>query len=235
MKKISIILLVIVAFFMTNVSAQKDFAGTIKLKTYAENTTDPNIISQIQSENETTVMGSKTKIVASSGGVGQMVIYDGNTGVVSIIIDLSAMAYGKYLIRDTVDYKLTKFDFNYDENDKKTIAGYECKKVTATMTNLETDDSKTVVLYVTDKLMNPSTYKSFEYPGLKGYPLYTAIDMENDGNPFTLIQEVQEIVPNKKIKAVDFLLPAGWEPIENAPDEVKAMLGIGGDDEEDEE
>lgn len=232
MRKLTLICLLLTFAIVTY--AQKDFAGVIKMKTYAEGTTDPNILSQAQSEYEETVLGSLTKIVVSSqGGVGQVIIRDGNTGIMNFILDLSAMAYGKYLISDTLNLKLIQYDYDYDESDTKEIAGYPCKKVTTTITNLETDDSKTVVLYVTDNLMNSKTYKSYDYPGLKGYPLYTAVEVDNAGEQYTVVVEASEITPNKKIKPIDFLLPAGWEPIEKAPAEVKAMLGMGDDDDED--
>ena len=215
--------------------AQKDFGGIIKMKTYATGTEDANILSQIQGESEMTVWGSKTKVVNSQQGIGSVVVMDGNTGITNIVIDLSQMAYGKYLISDTADYKTTKFDFEYDKSDVKTIAGYNCYKAVVTITDLETDENMSLTLYVTDDLMNVATYKSPNYPGLKGYPLYTERFIENDGNSFTLVNEAIEIKPDKKINAKSFILPAGWEPIENAPDDVKKMLGMGADGEEEED
>jgi len=215
--------------------AQKDFGGIIKMKTYATGTEDANILSQVQGEAEMIVWGSKTKIVNSQQGIGTVVVSDGNTGITNIVIDLSQMAYGKYLISDTADYKTTKFDYEYDELDTKEIAGYKCHKVVVTVTDLETDESQSLTLYVTNDLMNASTYKSAKYPGLKGYPLYTETFIENDGNSFTMINEASEIKPDKKINAKSFILPAGWEPFENAPAEVKAMFGLGADGEEEEE
>lgn len=236
MKKITFLLatLLVVSLFG---HAQKDFGGTLKMKTYAINTEDANILSQVQSESEVTVWGSKTKIVNSQQGIGAVIITDGTTGITNVVLDLSQMAYGKYLLRDTNDNKFIQYDFDYDKSDTKTIAGYNCYKATVTVTNLENDESKSLKLYITEDLMNPSTYKSFEYPGIKGYPMYTEIDMPNDGNPFTLVQEVFEVKADKKVNAKSFILPAGWEPIENAPDAVKQMFGLGGggDDEEDEE
>ncbi|MBP5709696.1 MAG: hypothetical protein J6W84_01830 [Bacteroidales bacterium] len=235
MKKI--FLLPVLLMTITLGFAQKDFGGTIKMKTYATGTEDANILSQVQGEAEMTVWGSKTKVVNSQQGIGSVIIVDGNTGITNIVIDLSLMAYGKYLISDTADYSTVKFDYEYDANDTKEIAGYHCKKVVVTATDLETDESNNVTLYVTDDLMNAATYKSPSYPGLKGFPLYTARYIENDGNPFTMVNEAVELKPDKKINAKSFILPAGWEPIENAPDEVKQMLGMGagGEDEEEDE
>ena len=215
--------------------AQKDFGGTIKMKTYAEGTDDANIISQVQGEMEMTVWGSKTKIINSQQGIGTVIISDGNTGITNIVIDLSQMAYGKYLFSDTSDNSKTKYDYEYNESDTKEIAGYNCHKVVVTVTDLETDESDKMTLYVTDNLMNSSTYKSSNYPGLKGYPLYTARFVDNNGNSFTMVSEAVELKPDKKVNAKSFVLPAGWEPIANAPAEVKAMFGLGGADEEEDE
>lgn len=224
-----------IALVTPTLSGQKDFAGTIKMKTYADGTTDPNILSQIKGEYDEIVLGSQSKIVYSSpGGIGQIVIKNGNNGIVNLILDLSAMAYGKYLFSDTADRKLTQYDYDYDDGDTKEIAGYSCKKVTVTMTNLETDETESLTLYVTKDLMNPNSYKSYEYPGLKGFPLYTAVEVENAGNPYIVVLEASEVIPSRKIKPVDFMIPAGCVPIADAPDDVKAMLGIGLDDDEDE-
>ncbi|HXK74679.1 MAG TPA: hypothetical protein PLL08_07225 [Bacteroidales bacterium] len=230
MKKLTLICLML--SFAVITFAQKDFGGVIKLKTYAEGTTDPNILSQSQSEYEETVLGSLTKIVASQGGIGTIVIRDGNTGIMNVILDLSAMAYGKYLVSDTLNLKLIQFDYEYDETDTREIAGYKCKKAVVTIIDLETDDSEIRNLYVTDDLMNPKTYKSYDYPGLKGYPLYTAVEVDNAGEKYTIIVEASEITPSKKVKPIDFLLPAGWKPIQNAPESVKAMFGLGGEEDE---
>ena len=234
MKKITFLLAALLVIFSFGY-AQKDFGGTLKIKTYAINTEDANILSQIQSESELTVWGSKTKIVNSQQGIGAVIIADGTTGITNIVLDLSQMAYGKYLLSDTNDNKFIQYDFEYDQTDTKTIAGFNCYKAIVTITNLENDESQSLKLYITEDLMNPATYKSFEYPGIKGYPMYTEMDIPNDGNPFTLVKEITEVKADKKVNAKSFILPAGWEPIENAPDAVKQMFGIGAGDEEDEE
>lgn len=234
MKKITFLLAALLVIFSFGY-AQKDFGGTLKIKTYAINTEDANILSQVQSESELTVWGSKTKIVNSQQGIGPVIIADGTTGITNIVLDLSQMAYGKYLLSDTNDNKFIQYDFEYDQTDTKTIAGFNCYKAIVTITNLENDESQSLKLYITENLMNPATYKSFEYPGIKGYPMYTEMDIPNDGNPFTLVKEITEVKADKKVNAKSFILPAGWEPIENAPDAVKQMFGIGAGDEEDEE
>ncbi|MCQ2285251.1 MAG: hypothetical protein MJZ76_00050 [Bacteroidales bacterium] len=232
MKKLTFLLALIV--LSVGAFAQKEFGGTITKKTYATDTEDANILSQAQSEQTSIVWGSKTKIVNSQQGIGTIIVTDGATGITSIVLDLSQMAYGKYLIKDTSDFSKSKFEYAFDETDTKTLAGYNCKKCVVTVTDLETDETQEMTLYVTDDLM-PASYQSFSFPGLKGYPLYMAMHVDNDGNPFTYVQETTSVVPDKKINAKSFVLPAGLEPIENAPEEVKKMFGIGGSDDEEED
>jgi hypothetical protein len=40
------------------------------------------------------------------------------------------------------------------------------------------------------------------------------------------------VKPDKKVKATTFLRPSDAMPIEDAPEDLKKMLGMGGDDEE---
>jgi hypothetical protein len=230
MKKVTLLLVVLTLGFTVSLFAQKTFSGNIKLKTYVEGTTDANILSQYQMEIDKTVLGSKSKQTMNQMGIGITTILDGDTKIMTMIVDFTISGYGKYYNTDTVDYSLMKYDYTYDANDTKTIAGYVCHKANCVATNLENDETEEFTLYVTDDLMN--NYNSFEYPGLKGYPLYTSVVMDNSGSPFNLIVEVTEVLPNKKIKDFNFFLPDGAVKFEEAPAEVKQMLGITSDDEE---
>ena len=230
MKKITLLLVILTLGFTVSLFAQKTFSGNIKLKTYVEGTTDANIISQYQMEIEKTILGSKSKQTMNQMGVGVTTILDGDSRIMTMIIDFTISGFGKYYRIDTVDYSLVKYDYTYDANDTKTIGGYVCHKAKGVVTNLENDETEEFTLYVTDDLM--TNYNSFEYPGLKGYPLYTSVAMDINGIPFNLIVEATEITPNKKIKDFNFFLPDGAVKFEEAPAEVKQMLGITSDDEE---
>ena len=112
------------------------------------------------------------------------------------------------------------------------LAGYKCKKVIVTATDLETDEEESAVLWVTSELGLGDDINFFEHPGLKGYPLSTEVKTEMDGENVTLITQATKIVPNKKVKPTMFMLPSDAKDIKEAPDELKQMLHIGEDGEE---
>ena len=55
---------------------------------------------------------------------------------------------------------------------------------------------------------------------------------EINGENLTIITSATKIVPDKKVKPTAFLLPSDAKPIEEAPEELKQMLGGMGDDDE---
>ena len=224
MKKLSLFFAAI--FMMSSISliAQKPFAGIIKTKIDVAGTTDGNITSQFPVEQQTIVLGNKTKTVMNQG-VGIIIIQDCELRTVTTIIDFAAMGMGCYYRADTVKAPTTvKYDYVADKNDTKEIAGYKSYKVTVTTTNLEDDETMDVILYVSDDFM--PGYKPLEYPGLVGYVMSATQHIDNETGSYDVISEVSEITPNKKIKSVDFLLPEKAVPFADAPDRIKQMLGI---------
>lgn len=230
MKRVTLLFCAFLMCMSLSVSAQKPFAGIIKSKTYVEGTTDANLISQYQMEFDKVILGNKSKQVTNQGGIGSTIIMDGGTSIMTFIFDFTAVGFGQYYFMDTADYKLTKYEYSYDKNDTKTIAGYNCYKASCVVTNLENDETQDIVFYVTQDLTKD--YKSFEYPELKGFPLYISVQMENDGNPYILIQETTEVLPSKKVKEIDFLLPDKSLHIKDAPEELKKMFGMDADEDE---
>lgn len=223
MKKTVLLFSLLIAFSFA-LSAQKPFAGNIKSKTTVEGTTDANILSQNQRESEVTMLGSKVKTDMAESGIGITVIADGDDMTNTVIFDLSVMGYGIYYKVAPVETNLVKFDYTYDKEDIKTIAGYKCHKATCVMTNLETDEEETFILYVSEELT--PDYRSTQFVGLKGYPFYTSIEVDHEGSSFRLIDEIYEVKANKKVKSVDFLLPDGSVSFDEAPAELKAMFGM---------
>lgn len=224
MKK-SVLLFSLFIVFTITVSAQKPFAGTVTQKTRAEGTTDANIISQSQSERTTTILGNKLKTEASQDGIGIIFIEDGENMTNTFIIDLSIMGFGSYYkVTPIEDNNLIQFDYTYDVNDTKEIAGYKCYKAVCVTTDLETDETETITFYISDDFI--PNYKSTQFKGLKGFPFYTAIEAEDSGSPYTIVDEVTEVKVSKKVKSVDFLLPEGAVSFDEAPAELKAMFGL---------
>ncbi len=229
MKKILLPIIAFV-FLSLNVNAQKQFAGIIKSKiSFEGEDLDPDLKGQVI-EKETKVLDNKSRTDISAQGVGQTKIVDGDKNMVYFILDISSMAMGVYYKEDTIPTKsdLVQFDYEYDKNDKRTIAGVECYRVTCTTTNLEDDETQTITLYISDDFL--PEYKSPEYIGLKGYPLYTKIYVESQS--YYVVDEATEIIPSKKIKPVTFLLPSGAVSFKEMPADIKSALGIEDEEEE---
>lgn len=236
MKKQTRILMVIAMMICTlGAFAQKPFAGKITFEMSAEGTSDPNIAAELAEQSlEYTVMGNCSRMEVSQG-IDVITIANGNNKTYTVILGIPG--YGKYYIQQTeedLQKKLatTKYDFKYTE-ETKTVTGYNCKKVIVTVTDLETDEEITETLWVTTELGLGDDINFYEYPGLKGYVLSSEATKELNGEKITIIQTATKIVPDKKVKATNFLLPSDAKSFDEAPDDLKQMLGgMGGDDEE---
>ncbi len=209
--------------------AQKPFAGSIVFETTASGTDDPNIAAQLaEMSEEVTIMGNNTKTAINQMGVDIIHITNGDYKLATTIIDIPG--YGKYYIeQEEADinkaFEKVKQDFNYTSETKE-ICGYNCKKVEVKITDLESDEESSLVLWVTEDLMTGDQINFSNYPGLKGYPLCVEIEREISGENITLIQTAKTITPNKKVKASTFLRPSDSTPIKDAPAELKAMFGM---------
>jgi len=214
--------------------AQKPFAGRITFELTAEGTTDPNIAAALAEQSvEYIVMGNNYRMEMSQG-IDIITILNGNNKTYTIILGIPG--YGKYYIqKNEEDFKkkqsTLKYDYNYTD-ETKTVCGYNCKKVIATVTDLETDEEDVLTLWVTSELGLGDDINFTDHPGLKGYPLCTETKTEIDGENLTIITTATKIVPDKKVKPTAFLLPSDAKPIEEAPEELKQMLGGMGDDDE---
>ena len=233
MKKVCLIMAVVMLGFMALVSAQKPFAGTIKMHSHIEGTDDPNILSQGESDYTIQLFGNYTKTVVSQEGFGVINITNGDAKNAVTILDIMGM--GKYYIEMTAEkiqesQKNIKYEYN-KTGEKKAIAGYDCEKVVVTQTDMETDESTTFVVYVSATLGTGDAINFLETPGLAGYPLRTEQKRDIEGTEITIVTEATEIIPSKKIKAVDFMMPSDAQDIHSNPDLMK-MLGMGGDDED---
>ncbi len=224
---------VVMLGFVALVSAQKPFAGTIKFHSHIEGTEDPNILSQGESDINIIIFGNYTKTVVSQEGLGVINITNGDAKSAVTILDIMGM--GKYYIEMPAEklqeaQKNAKYDYN-KTGEKKMIAGYEAEKVEVTVTDLETDENKSFVVYVSSALNTGADINFMETPGLAGYPLRTEVKRDIDGTDITIVTEAVEVIPSKKIKMVDFMMPADAQDIHSNPQLMK-MLGMGGDDED---
>ncbi len=228
-KQIALWIAVIMLFGTIATFAQKPFAGSIVFETTASGTDDPNIAAQLaEMSEEVTIMGNNTKTAINQMGVDIIHITNGDYKLATTIIDIPG--YGKYYIeQEEADinkaFEKVKQDFNYTSETKE-ICGYNCKKVEVKITDLESDEESSLVLWVTEDLMTGDQINFSNYPGLKGYPLCVEIEREISGENITLIQTAKTITPNKKVKASTFLRPSDSTPIKDAPAELKAMFGM---------
>ncbi|MDR1346505.1 MAG: hypothetical protein LBK03_07390 [Bacteroidales bacterium] len=237
MKKHFLLLTLAAGLFLT-AAAQKPFQGTVKSKVSVEGTTDPNILANIPESSETIILGNKSKMVYElGGGASQIIIQDGDFKIMYVIIEVPGM--GKYYIKTIKEdlekkHALLKYDFSYEE-EYKTIVGYNCQKVVITITNLEDDETETLIVYVTKDPAFSDGGNFFQTPGLKGYPMYSESKKTlDDDSEITIIEETTELIPNKKLKVLDFYLPSDAKDLKQDKDAQK-MFGINLDEEQEEE
>ena len=227
MKKITLLLLSILFIANYSLQAQKQFSGEIQFKTKIEGTDDPNLVSSI--ENMTSVayiLDNKIKVEQNFDGMYTITnIWDGDKEISIFVIEIMGM--GKFYKKTSAEEQKEKLkfsEFSYDYVDEfKEICGYNCQKVIATTTNLE-DDSTTEVTFFVTKAIGGSKLNASNYPGLEGYSLLTLMSLAQYCDECMTAVEAIKITP-KKIKDVDFLLPADAKNIDDSP-EIKEMLGI---------
>lgn len=228
MKKQIRLLMVIAAMFLTvSTFAQKPFAGRIVFEITAEGTTNPAIAAELaESSIEYIVMGNNYRMNMNQG-IDIITIANGNNKTYTVVLGIPG--YGNYYIEQTAEdiqkkQSTTKTDYEYTD-ETRTIAGYNCKKVNVKITDLETDEEQTAVIWVTSELGLGDDINFYDHPGLKGYPLRTEVKTDLDGENVTICTTATSVTPDKKIKPTMFLLPSDAKSFKDAPDELKQMLG----------
>lgn len=236
MKKITLLLVAFLLLAASALNAQKEFAGIIKSKMTVSGTTDPNIINSIPDEIVQYALGNVSKVVQASPGINVTVITNGNTKTLYTVFDITGM--GQYYMA-TTEADITKSLENIKQDlvytgEKETIAGYSCEKVLCKTVDLETDEENVTTLYVSKDFNSDPSINFASYPGLVGFVMKNTIERDIQGTQVTITTEVTEITPNKKVKPVDFALPSGAKEVKDE-NELMKILGVGGDDDEDEE
>ena len=102
-----------------------------------------------------------------------------------------------------------------------------------TVTDKETDESESAVVYVSTAINSGADINFQDFPKLNGYPMRIEQKEDVDGTEITMVIEAVEVLPSKKIKIVDFMLPSDAQDLKSNPQLMK-MFGMGGDDEEEE-
>lgn len=227
MKKLTFLLTAILIVISATVSAQKPFSGTIKMKSQITGTEDPNVIANTPPEMETIVFGNKSKLVINSEQANISVVVDGDTKKSYQIFDIPSIGVCYFETTEAeikskqefIQYKYVYLD------EEKVIAGYNCKKVMLTITDLETDEEESVVFYVTKDISSSDAINFTQFPGLVGFPLRIESSMEETAPGAMLVMEASEITLSDQFSETDFALPANAKNImEN--EELKKMFGI---------
>lgn len=230
MKKISLLLITLVVLVSTTLLAQTPFSGLITYKTTITGTDDPNITSEQIPDNEIFVFGNYSKTVYKpQPGVIITSIVNGDSAKTDVIFEVPGHSpYVMETTKESLKEKLKLFDFKYTYTEEvKEIAGYKCKKVTCTMTDLETDEEENIVYYVSNEINNSDNLNFTQYPGLVGFPLRIEQEYGEAAPGAIVIMEASSINTTVKMTEVDFLLPANAEFVKDQDDLMK-KLGMGG-------
>jgi hypothetical protein len=227
MKKLTFLFVAFLVVIATTLTAQKPFSGTIKFKSQITGTEDPNVLANTPPEMEVIVFGNMSKIVFAQEGATISLITDGDKRFINIVYEIPTM--GTYYMQTPekdIKSKYEFIEFKYQYLDEvKMIAGYSCKKVIATITNLETDEEEIVTFYVSNEISSNDFLNFTQYPGLIGYPLRIDQSMEETAPGATLVMEATEVVLSETLSVSSFDLPAKAIDI-NADPELKKMFGM---------
>ena len=230
-KRIFLVMFVALLCGVMTLNAQKPFAGRIQYETTVEGTDDPNIQSAMAGvTTEYLVMGNNMKKSTLQGGAGTIQITNGDYNIIYVVIDISAYNMGKYYQEvkgDELKEQLakSKYDYEYTEETKE-IAGYTCKKVIASETDLESDEVTQIVYWVTNDLNVGENINFATAPGLKGFPLRSETPREIADVSLVRVETATLVKPDKKVKASAFFRPSDAIPFDEMPAEVKSALGI---------
>ncbi len=227
MKKLNVLFLAVIVILSFTVSAQKQFSGKIKYKTTITGTDDPSITSQELPETDILVLGNQSKSVSITQFGSITNITDGNTKTSNIIYEFNGFGKFYMIITDSLikeQSKLISLKYEYTDETKQ-VAGYTCKKVKCTQTNLETDEETVVILYVSNEISNNDLLNFDQFIGLVGFPMIIESPY-NEEIPGAMVHlEVSEVDTAFKVKSIDFLLPSDAVYVKDEQ-ELRKKLGI---------
>ena len=231
MKKVFSIVSIVLAFtfiLSSDLFAQKKFRGTVTLQLSYTGDVDAATIAQLPKTKTLLVYDNKTKEQTNYGPVLIEQITDGDNKTFVLLID--QMGDKKYLklTKEELD-KINaegKKDVQITYSDEtKTIAGYTCKKATATYKDKD-DNTVSIVVYYSEELGNESMNFNGEFKGLKGLPMEYEIT-EGDMKIKVTATEVKK----GKVKDTDMMIPADYvEYTAEEKQQVMQMLMGGGEE-----
>lgn len=189
------------------VSAQS-FEGVIQYKITYENLPAEmaGYESMLPSEATSTIKGHLVKMEQPlSMGMKQVTIMDNKAESGVLLMDMMGKKMAIVLDKESRE----KYEENQEEpvfkytDEKKTIAGYDCKKALMILPAQEGQEEVTLEIFYTDKIDSPGIN---QMKGLKGFPLEYSTS-----NGTFLMTLTAANVEKKKINEQAFAIPDGYE------------------------
>jgi len=122
------------------------------------------------------IKGSKTRSELISPNFQQAIIYDSKTDSTIVLREFGNSKYLSFLNEDKRNEKNKKFEgvkFTYTD-ETKTILGYECKKVIATL-----KDGSAYTMYYTPTIIPSTRDYEYQFKDLPGFVLEYEAELEN--------------------------------------------------------
>ena len=235
MKRISLLSLVMAFFASSAVNEQKEMKeGLIKFEVTDVKSDDPQMAAQLGMMKGTTndvyfMKGKSVTKMNMMGGMMKMTMLNNsedNTG--TMLFDAMGQ---KYMIPITSEDKASSkekstemmgdMEFIYDKDDKKTIAGYECYKVTIKSSKME---GMEMSAYVTpDITSGAEVMQGIDASKLEGFPLEYTV---SQGGQFSMVFTALEI--KDEVSPEDFVLNTKGFKEMTMEEFQSAMGGMGG-------
>ncbi|RPD96757.1 hypothetical protein EGM88_10385 [Aureibaculum marinum] len=215
MKKLTLLL---IATMSLSVFAQKEVKeGVISMtmKMSSENEQVNASLAMMGDLSSTTYFkGQKSRSEQKVPMAGETIsIIDNDAKVMLILMDNPMM--GKKYLKN--DIEVSEDDLKNltisETGDTKTVLDYECKGYNIVMK--KDGQEMKMTMYTTDKIVAPTQNSTMMGDKLKGFPMYTVMNMTQQGMPMTITMEVTEIkaenVDNSKF---DLTPPEGYTETE---------------------
>ncbi len=142
-----------------------------------ESKADPQVVKAMAGATKILyIKGSKTRSELISPNFQQAVIYDSKTDSTIVLREFRNSKYISFLSEDKRNEKNKKFEgatFT-NTNETKTILGYECKKVVATL-----KDGSTYTMYYTPTIIPSTRDYEYQFKDIAGFVLEYEAETEN--------------------------------------------------------
>lgn len=217
MKKL-LVLSVVVCFTLVSTAQEKLTEGVITTK-QSISTDNPQMQAQIDAMGEMTsktfFKGTNSRVESNNVMTGPMTIITSKEEMKSLTLMDNPMLGKKFVFQNiTVTPESMENITVEDGEGTKTILGYDCKEKIVTM--VQNGAEVKMSMFVTDAIAPVMTQQTSSLGDkIKGYPLYTVMNMTQQGMAMTVTMEVTEV--NKATVAddkFDMTPPEGYTKME---------------------